>query len=202
MEKISNDRKNISRYILALILIGVGVNLFLIGNFGSDPLTVLQDGMHISFNISVGTASILYNSLIIIIAFFINRKNLRMGTIIYSLIIGFFIDFFAWIIPSSQLLIVRIIYYSFGQIFISLGFAFLIKCGLGMTAIDIVLFEFEKKININYKYLRSFIDVIYVVLGYLLGGILGIGTMISALSTGFLINIFIKKKEKINLQNG
>ncbi len=201
MERILNDKVNISRYILALILIGVGVNLFLLSSFGSDPLTVLQEGMHLSFGISVGTASILYNSIIIVIAFLIDRKNLKRGTIIYSLIIGFFIDFFTMVIPNSQLLVVRILYYIFGQVFISLGFAFLIKCELGMTAIDIVLFKLERKLKIQYKYLRSFIEVVYVIIGWLLGGVFGIGTILSALSTGYLINAFIKKKEKLNLLN-
>ena len=75
--------KSYAMIFAAVILTGLGADLFVYAGLGSDTITVFIDGLHKTFNISLGTGSRIYNLLIIIIALICSRKNIGLGTIIY-----------------------------------------------------------------------------------------------------------------------
>ena len=78
----------------AILLTGLGVALFVHANLGSDTITVFIDGLHRILNVSYGTASRIYNIIMLIIALIVSFKNIGWATIIYALTVGFAMDFF------------------------------------------------------------------------------------------------------------
>ena len=77
----------------AVLLTGLGVALFVHANLGSDTITVFVDGLHRTLNVSYGTASRIYNVIMLIIALIVSFKNIGWATIIYALTVGFAMDF-------------------------------------------------------------------------------------------------------------
>ena len=174
-------------------LIGIAVALFLESGLGSDSVGLLCDGIRHTFLISFGNASLFYNLLIILIACLVARKNMGLGTVVYALVSGYFIDFYSWILTDIHLaeqdMLIRILAFAIGQCCLSLGLALLIQLNLGMNALDAVLYKIQNHTNFSYTIMRTGCDISYVVIGTVLGGTFGAGTICSVLVNGTMVTM-------------
>lgn len=181
-------------------LVGIAVALFLASGLGSDSIGLLCDGIRHVLPVSFGNASLLYNVLIIVVAFIVAKENLGLGTVVYALVSGYFIDFYGYVIEllkvNENIMTVRILSFIIGQCCLSLGLAILIQLKLGMNALDAVLYKIQEKSKLPYAGLRTGCDISYVILGTLMGGTFGIGTICSVLLTGTMVSKIIKVIEK------
>lgn len=180
--------------------VGIAVALFLASGLGSDSIGLLCDGIRHVLPVSFGNASLLYNLLIIVVAFIVAKENLGLGTVVYALVSGYFIDFYGYVIEllkvNENIMAVRILSFIIGQCCLSLGLAILIQLKLGMNALDAVLYKIQEKSKLPYAGLRTGCDISYVILGTLMGGTFGIGTICSVLLTGTMVSKIIKVIEK------
>jgi uncharacterized membrane protein YczE len=181
--------------LLASNLIGFGVALFLKSALGSDSITVFQDGLHQVLHLSYGSASRLYSLVIITLALFVARKQLGLGTIISSLIVGFLIDFYmsqlnALLIDPN--LFTKGLLLLLGNLIYTAGLSLLIYFNIGMNSLDCLLFSIHHATKIEYHFLRIMADLLLAVTGAFLGGVWGIGTLISVLTTGLAVKTYIK----------
>lgn len=197
---MKNAMKKCLLVFLVMNLVGIAVTLFLASGLGSDSIGLLCDGIRHVLPISFGNASLLYNLLIIVLAFCIAKENLGLGTVVYALMSGYFIDFYGYIIEAlkvnENVMAVRILSFIIGQCCLSLGLAILIQLKLGMNALDAVLYKVQEKSKLPYAGLRTACDISYVILGTLMGGTFGIGTICSVLLTGSMVSKIIKIIEK------
>nr|WP_296092792.1 hypothetical protein [uncultured Dorea sp.] len=181
-------------------LVGIAVALFLASGLGSDSIGLLCDGIRHVLPVSFGNASLLYNLLIIVVAFIVAKEKLGLGTVVYALVSGYFIDFYGYVIEllkvNENIMAVRILSFIIGQCCLSLGLAILIQLKLGMNALDAVLYKIQEKSKLPYAGLRTGCDISYVILGTLMGGTFGIGTICSVLLTGTMVSKIIKVIEK------
>ncbi len=197
---MKNAMKKCLLVFLVMNLVGIAVALFLASGLGSDSIGLLCDGIRHVLPISFGNASLLYNLLIIALAFCIAKENLGLGTVVYALVSGYFIDFYGYVIEvlnvNENVMAVRILSFIIGQCCLSLGLAILIQLKLGMNALDAVLYQIQEKSKLPYAGLRTACDISYVILGTLMGGTFGIGTICSVLLTGTMVSKIIKIIEK------
>jgi uncharacterized membrane protein YczE len=199
-----NKWKRLLFLFLGINLVALSVNLFLRANLGSDPLTVLQEGMHLALGISVGQASLLYNAIVLAVAFFFAKKRLGIGTFVYILLVGGFIDGYGMLFDlikfSDLSLPSRIASFALGQLALSVGFALVIHVKFGTNGLDALLLVIEEKLTIPYRTLKTVADILYTLAGALMGGVVGLGTVVSMLTTGLLVSTvrkYLQKKEEI-----
>lgn len=180
----------------AVLLTGLGVALFVHANLGSDTITVFVDGLHRTLNVSYGTASRIYNVIMLIIALIVSFKNIGWATIIYALTVGFAMDFFEVLLAPLNIvnmnILIRLLVTCLGQICFGLTYALLIKYRKGMNQVDAIAYAIVNKTNIPFKWIRTGADVVLLVIGWLLGGVIGIGSVIAMSTTGILIDFFLK----------
>lgn len=188
--------KIMSKIVMVFVVmnsIGIAVALFLESGLGSDSVGLLCDGIRHTFLISFGNASLFYNLLLILIACLVARKNMGLGTVVYALVSGYFIDFYSWILTDIHLaeqdMLIRILAFAIGQCCLSLGLALLIQLNLGMNALDAVLYKIQNHTNFSYTIMRTGCDISYVVIGTVLGGTFGAGTICSVLVTGTMVTM-------------
>lgn len=188
-------------------LVGIAVALFLAGGIGSDSVGLLCDGIHKLLGIRFGNASVLYDLVMIVAAFIFAHNHLGMGTIVYALLSGYFIDLYGILLEPFQLYqqtwFVRSGTFIVGQRCLSLGLALLIQLELGMNALDALIYKIHNKTNIPYAIIRTGSDISYVVIGTLCGGVFGIGTVCLVLLTGTMVNRIVvmleqKRNGKVN----
>lgn len=174
--------------VIAMTLTALAVNLFIECNIGSDTLTVLLDGLYQSTGMSIGLASCVVSVILLIIALVTNRKSIGISSIIYSFFVGPFIDFIHPFVADMKLedlsLITKIIVVIFANFCYSITYVLLMNFGRGMYTIDAILKFMESKFRLRYDIGRIGVDAIFLSSGFLLGGVVGIGTIISLALTG------------------
>lgn len=192
--------KKMFLYILSCACISVGISIFVNNGWGSDPISVWLDGLHHSLSISLGNASTLNTFGTIVVALFIARKYFGVGTLMGIFFIGpilnivdgsiqemvFFSD--SWIWKTAMLCL--------GETIICIGAGLSIATQFGCAAIDCILLSITDKTKIKYQYLKIIADILYTLFGFLLGGVIGIGSIFSAIVTGAMIAYFRKVFEK------
>ena len=181
------------RLIWGLALYALGIVVTMNANIGYAPWEVLHVGISKTTGISIGTASIIMGVIIGIIAVLLGEK-LGLGTVLDIVLIGVFLDIIlkSHIIPLANNLVVGIIMLIIGLFIISLGSYFYIKSGFGAGPRDSLMVALTRKTILPIGACRGIIELLAVIVGWRLGGMVGIGTVISAFVVGFCIQVTFK----------
>ncbi|MGH4125201.1 MAG: YczE/YyaS/YitT family protein [Clostridium sp.] len=200
MTKKINLIKRLILFFIGMSIIQIGVALFLKTNIGSDPFTLFTQGLAFLLKKTPGNANMIILFVLFCIILLVERTRIKIGTIICVVGVGPIIDlgvkavsFFP--IASSNIAI-KILLVVFGCILIAIGFSILSASNLGVAPNDIIAFIIKDKTNLEYRWIRMALDVSFLIIGFALGGIFGIGTIISALLTGPLIQFCLPYGEK------
>ena len=191
--------KKIGIMILALILCGFSVALFLLAKLGSDTVSIFVDGIAKTGGVRYSSAALGFNVIIIFLGFILAPKNMGVFGIIYSLLVGYVIDFFlaklgVFNIASAHIL-VRVLVVVGAQLFLTLSYALLILLDLGMNPLDAMAYGLADRLNKDYRFTRIAMDITMFTIGFLLGGIAGVGTLFAVATTGPIVSFYVKKGE-------
>ncbi len=171
-----------------LMICGTGVGIFLYSGLGVDPASVFELGVGNVFHISYGTASAAINVVILVIVFFLDKSYINISSILAIFGIGYTADFVNFVLgiflKGEQHIIVRLLIIIIGLFIMSAGIATYIRADLGVGAIDLVSEIISNKLKISYRIVRVSADVAFVIIGFFLGGAVGIGTVLAAFMTG------------------
>ncbi len=184
------------RLILGFIVLGMGVGLMLFTNRGVDPASVLSTGVAKQFNTSFGMGNGLVNIVILAVIFFVDKSYINIASILSMFIMGPFVDitmkglnslaFMKVLVSNFYISLLLVVLASF---IMSVGLNLYSSAKLGFGAIDILSEILTDRIGVNYKYIRTAMDVLVVIIGYLLGGSFGLGTIIVSLTFGFMVSL-------------
>ncbi len=186
------DTKNLARKLivamLGLMICGVGVGIFLYSGLGVDPASVFELGIAKVFHITYGTASAAINVVILAIVFFLDRSYINIASVLAIFGIGYTADLTNFVLglflKGEQHIGVRIVMIVIGLLIMSTGIAAYIRADLGVGAIDLISEIISNKLKISYRGVRIGADITFVIVGFLLGGTVGIGTVLAAFMTG------------------
>ena len=184
------------RMMIGLFLFSVGIILIIKANIGYAPWDVFHVGIYktvdLSF-VSLGLVSILVGFVLMIIAVIFHEK-LGLGTIANMVFIGIFLDIILYIdfIPVMDKFLYGLIMLIIGLFTISLGSYFYIGSGFSAGPRDSLMVVLARKTKIPVGICRSAIELSVTVAGWFLGGMVGIGTVISVIGIGFCIQITFK----------
>ncbi|MBQ3295343.1 MAG: YitT family protein [Erysipelotrichaceae bacterium] len=184
-------------YLIFLALSELGIALYYTARVGTDPISVFVEGVSFHCDLSVGEISTICNVIFMIMTFFLYREVFGIGTFITTLLGGPLIDLFCSILftafPESETSIfARIMIIICGLIVYPIGLGGLIACDLGIGPFSFPPLYASKKAGIDLKYTQIINDAIYFLIGIFLGGLFGIGTIISVFLTGPMMEWFIK----------
>lgn len=193
--------KRILTSLVGLILCGVGVSMFLYSGMGVDPASVFELGIAKVCGISYGTSSALINVVILLIVFFIDKSYINISSLIAIFGIGYTADFvrkiLSILIQGEPNLILKLVLILIGLFIMSCGIATYIKAELGVGAIDLISEIISRKSKVQYRVVRVIGDVAFVVIGFLLGGTVGVGTVVAAFLTGPTVQLVRPGIEKV-----
>ena len=168
--------------LIGLILCGVGVALFLYSGLGVDPASVFELGIANVLHISYGTSSALINVIILAVVLIIDRSYVNVSSVLAIFGIGYTADFVRMFLDMMILgdlnLVVKMLLVFLGLMIMAVGIATYIRADLGVGAIDLISEIISRKGNFQYRIVRI------VVIGFFLGGTVGLGTIVAAFLTG------------------
>ena len=195
--------KKIVILLIGLIIAHLGVTLFIQTNLGSDPFNVFIQGLLRSIPwpaglpITHGRTHMLICFLIILVLLIVAKSYLRIVTIICMFFGGPIIDFFTWLlggfINDRLALPLRLILLVAGCIILALGMTIVIRSEAGTGPNDLVAIVAADKLHKPFGIIRVIVDICFVVTGFLLGGVFGIGTIICAFLVGPVAQFFLNR---------
>lgn len=193
---------------VGLCIAHLGVTLFLLADLGSDPFNVLVQGVFRTLSgitgldfLTHGYTHIGINLLIIVVLLFVDRTYIKLGTVFCMAFGGPIIDFFTVLlggfINSSLPFAVRLCVLALGCVILAYGMTVVMKSDAGTGPNDLVAISISEKGHFPFGITRTITDVSFVVIGFLLGGKFGIGTIVCAALVGMVAERFLPINEKI-----
>ena len=182
----------VRRYIqtvTGITMIGIGVAFNYMANLGLGPWGVLHDGISKTINITYGQAGIL-TSLISLLLWIPLKQKPGIATIFDAFWIGLTADFVINIIPDAKSLLIQIIYLIIGITLIGLGTAIYVGGDLGAGPRDGIMVGLEK-LGLKIGTARTLLEFVAFSIGFLLGGKIGIASIIIVLSIGRVLQLFM-----------
>lgn len=197
---------------LIILLIGLtiahlGVTLFLLADLGSDPFNVLVQGIFRTIKditnwgfLTHGYTHMTICFLIMVVLLFVDKTYIKIGTIVCMFFGGPIIDFFTWLlsgfIHAGTPFMIRILALAAGCIILAFGMTIVMKSDAGVGPNDLVAISISDKLHKKFGLIRVIVDVSFVLIGFLLGGAFGLGTIICAFLVGPVAEIFLPFQEK------
>lgn len=167
-------------------LMGIGVAIAAASTFGADSVALLWEGMHIKFQVTLGTANLLFSLVFLLLVFLIDRKQIGIGTILSPLIEGIAIDICAFFFMEINIVFYQWMAMLTGIILIAVGTGIYAAADIGRGPYIGITFAMEKKYHWSLAKFRICLDVICLILGILFGASLSIGPIVSVLLMGIL----------------
>lgn len=173
-----------------LFLYALGIVLTMKAQIGYAPWDVFHVGLAQVLHISIGTASILTGFVIGILALLLGEK-LGLGTLLNMFLIGVFLDIILLIdrIPLAHTFLSGFVMMILGLFFIALASYFYIGSGFGAGPRDSLMVALTRRTKLPVGMCRGTIELCAIFIGWRLGGLVGIGTVVSALCIGFCVQI-------------
>lgn len=193
--------KKVLLLVLGTAISAFGISIFYALNIGSDPISVLVDGEHNLMSVSFGTATLINNIVLIIFGLMFARKYLNIGTVIGGLLLGPLINLFlpivAPMVTDSFTFILKFILLFPAVGFLGFGIAIVISAEFGVGAMDLLTLTLRDVTKLKLKWVKMGLDLIYTLVGFLMGGIVGAGTIVGVLLTGPVIGFTLPRLKKL-----
>ena len=187
-----------------LVVAHLGVSLFLLADLGSDPFNVMIQGLSRTIDIPLlthGNTHMSVSILIIIIFLFVDKSYIKIGTLICMFCGGPIIDVFNMmlgnIISSDSDMMIRVACNAIGCVILACGMSIVIKSDAGTGPNDLVGVVISDKTKRKFSIVRMCVDACFLLCGWLLGGAVGIGTVICLFLVGPVAGFFLPRSEKL-----
>lgn len=173
-----------------LLISAVGITMMLQANIGLEPWSVLQNGMSIFFGMTYGTAAMIVGAVVIAIAIACG-ESFGIGTIANIFFAPAVIDVLLWLgwIPQMTTLWSGILMLLGGMELLAIGTWMYMKSALGSGPRDALMVVLARKTKRSVGICRITVEIIAIIAGWLMGGQVGIGTVITGVGVGTLFNL-------------
>lgn len=175
---------------LGLVAYGVSLALMIRADLGLAPWDVLHSGLTQHFPITIGQAVVIM-SFVVLLFWIPLREKPGLGTISNALVVGFSADATLALLGHPDALWVRAVMMLGGIVLCGLATAMYIGAQLGRGPRDGLMTGLARRTGLSLRLVRTGLEVTVVVIGLLLGGTLGLGTVLYALAIGPLTQMWL-----------
>jgi len=180
-----------------LILFGFGEGLLIISTIGASPWNVLHQGLTLNLGLTVGTWAFLVSLLVLLLWLFLDEK-IGMGTILNFIIIAIMIDLTIYFFKAPELWVNQFLLCVISVLIVGLGSGIYLIARLGPGPRDGLMTGLQKKTGFSIAVIRGAIEVLVVSGGWLLGGTVGVGTLLYALGIGPAVALGLNMVQKLS----
>lgn len=178
--------RRLLRLLLGLVLFGLGIAVMVRADLGLGPWDVLHQGVSRRTGIPIGTVGIL-TSLVVLVLWLPLRERPGLGTVLNVFVIGATVDLALLALPTIDALVVRWLLLLSGPVLVAVGSGYYIGAGLGPGPRDGLMTGLARR-GWRVGGARTAIEASALLIGWLLGGTAGIGTILFTVSIGPLVH--------------
>jgi uncharacterized membrane protein YczE len=182
----------LARLFFGLSLFGLGLALMVIADLGLSPWDVLHQGVSRRTGIPIGTVVIITGFAVLLLWIPLHER-IGVGTIANAVVIGLVLDGALLVFPETlENLVLRWVGLLAGVVIVAVGSGFYIGAGLGPGPRDGLMTGLARR-GISIAWARAGIEITALVVGWILGGTVGVGTVIFAFGMGPLVQFFLRR---------
>ena len=193
-QKISLRR--ILGMIAGVVVIGVGIAVFKFSHLGNDSISALNLRIAELSGLPFSIENVLMNLCLFVPQLIWGRRYIGLGTIINSFCIGFIVTFTSEVMTAAfgtaNTLPVQLFWVAVGVLVVAFGCSLYQTADLGVAPYDALSLMMADRLPVPYFGCRVFTDALCAVIAFVLGGLIGLGTLICAFGLGPFVQFFTK----------
>lgn len=185
-------------FITGVIILSLGIALTIKGQqLGVGSWDVLHIGMEKNFGLTVGTWSIILGLIILGFDALITKQLPKIGTYLDMFLTGIFIDVFLYVLPNTNGWFEQILAFVLGIVLLGFGCGMYMVANVGVGPRDTLMLLLVERLGWSFNRARTTMEVSVAVLGFVLGGPVGIGTVLMVFGLGPIVQLALKWNEKL-----
>ena len=183
--------RRLLRLNIGLLIYGLAVSMVVNAKVGIPPWDVFAQGISIQLNTSYGVASIIVS--VIVLLFWIPLKvKPGIGSIMNAILIGLWADFWTQFLPKMDFYWGNLAMFLLGTCTVAFATGLYITSNLGSGPRDGLILGLTKRLGWKVWQIRTVIEVLVLSIGWVMGGQVREGTVIFAITIGYLMQISLK----------
>jgi uncharacterized membrane protein YczE len=183
------------QFTVGILMLSFGVSLMVRANIGLGPWDVLHQGVSIRTGMDIGTAIIIIGLLIMLLWIPLGERP-GPGTVLNVLCVGLLINAWLDVLPvlgpgmlSNMLLFpAQVAQMAAGIVIMGIGSGMYISSGLGAGPRDGVMMGLVHRTGLSVRIIRTILELTALLAGWLLGGTVGLGTILFAFGVGPVVH--------------
>ncbi|MFM1994783.1 MAG: hypothetical protein RLZZ610_300 [Actinomycetota bacterium] len=177
--------------IFGLFVYGLGVAMTVHAGLGIAPWDVFAQGISIQTGLSFGVSTVVVSALVLL-AWIPLKVKPGIGTIANAILIGLFADFWLVLLPDTDVYWQRLIIFLIGVVIVAIATGLYISSRLGSGPRDGLMQGTANALDKPFWMVRTGYEGTVLTIGALMGGQVREGTLIFALSIGYLVQLSMK----------
>lgn len=181
---------------LGILIASYGSRMAFSSGVGVAPIYMVDEGLCKRLHVSLGTAILIVGAATLLVGALLNRRSIGAATVITSLTTGFFVDLLTPLLPPLPGSYPgRLLYLLAGLAVNCFGIALYLRLGHGGSSLEIIMLCISQRLGVSIAAARFLSDALWFLLGWLLGGTWGLGTLIALLLCGPMLQGFSRLLE-------
>ena len=172
-------------------MFGLGISMFLTSDLGVPAWDVFHQGVSRKTGIPIGLI-IEISSVFVLLLWIPLRQRLGLGTLLNAIEIGLVVYLVVDQLPHSDRIVWRLAYIAGGMFSIAIGSGLYIGAGLGSGPRDGLMLGLAQR-GISVRLARTVVELTVLAVGLVLGGSIGLGTVVFTFGIGPLVQIFLPR---------
>ncbi|MGJ7439624.1 YczE/YyaS/YitT family protein [Aquipuribacter sp. MA13-6] len=180
--------RRLAQLLVGLVLYGATMALMVRSGLGLNPWDVLHEGLSGLTGLTFGTVTVLVGA-VVLLAWIALRQRPGIGTVANVVVIGVAVDVTLWLLPEPEHLAVRIAFLLSGIVGNGIAGGLYIGAGLGPGPRDGLMTGLVRVTGRSTRLVRTSIELSVLAVGWLIGGTVGLGTVLYALAIGPVVQL-------------
>lgn len=178
---------------VGLVVYGLAIALMVRGSaVGLGPWDVFHQGLSLITPLSFGQGMILAGLVVMLFAALVAKVKIGIGTVLNMLLIGVWTDAFLKLLPAPQGLAASLPYFGAGLLVLGVATGLYLTAGLGAGPRDGFVIGLARMTRLSVRAARTLVEVLVLTSGWLMGGSVGVGTLVIALAVGPLMQFSMR----------
>ena len=173
------------RLLVGLVLFGLALALLVHGGLGLDPWTVFSFGVSRHVALSLGAVTVV-SSVVVLLLWIPLRQRPGLGTVANAFVVGPVLDLGVALLPSPHAVVVRVLFMVAAVVLVAVGTGLYVGVGWGPGPRDGLMTGLVR-LGLPLFLARTLIEGTVLLIGWLLGGTVGVATVLYALAVGPLV---------------
>jgi uncharacterized membrane protein YczE len=176
--------RRLAQVVFGLTLFGTGEGLVVGSELGNSPWSVFAEGLEVQTPLTIGAATLLISTVVMLCWIPLGERRLGLGTLLNALIISAMIDVTLWWLPTLHATGVRWVALLGGIALVGVGSGLYLTAALGPGPRDGLMTGIHARTGWPIFAVRTGIESTAVAIGWVLGGTVGVGSLLFAMLVG------------------